>query len=97
MPIRSNPWPAGTPCWVDLGAPDVRASTAFYGAVLGWTFFDSGEEFGQLADRVKQQNILGKESVVGRLALAVKFERAASQQTLHFREALRVSRRQDHR
>ena len=46
MPTRSEPWPPGTPCWVDLGAPDVAASTAFYGAVLGWSFFDSGEEFG---------------------------------------------------
>ena len=46
MPIRSDPWPAGTPCWVDLAAADVAASTAFYGAVLGWSFLDSGEEFG---------------------------------------------------
>ncbi len=46
MPIRSEPWPQGTPCWVDLGAPDVAASTAFYGAVLGWSFVDSGEEYG---------------------------------------------------
>ena len=46
MPTRSEPWPAGTPCWVDLGAPDVPASTAVYGAVLGWSVFDSGEEFG---------------------------------------------------
>lgn len=46
MPTRSEPWPAGTPCWVDLGAPDVAASTAFYGSVMGWSFFDSGAEFG---------------------------------------------------
>ena len=46
MPDRSDQWPAGTPCWVDLGAPDVAASMAFYGAVLGWTFVDTGEEFG---------------------------------------------------
>jgi predicted enzyme related to lactoylglutathione lyase len=46
MPTRSDPWPAGTPCWVDLGTNDVAASTAFYGAVLDWSFFDSGEEFG---------------------------------------------------
>lgn len=26
----------GTPCWVDLGTPDIEASAAFYGAVLGW-------------------------------------------------------------
>jgi uncharacterized protein len=43
---RSTPWPAGTPCWVDIAVPDVTAATAFYGAVLGWSFVDSGEEFG---------------------------------------------------
>jgi predicted enzyme related to lactoylglutathione lyase len=26
----------GTPCWVELGTPDVEASAAFYGAVFGW-------------------------------------------------------------
>jgi len=46
MPTRSDPWPAGTPCWVDLAVPDVAASVAFYRAVFGWTFVDSGEEFG---------------------------------------------------
>ncbi len=46
MPTRSTPWPAGTPCWVDLGAPDLAAATAFYGRVLGWTFADMGEEYG---------------------------------------------------
>lgn len=28
----------GSPCWLDLGAPDTRRAAAFYGAVLGWTF-----------------------------------------------------------
>lgn len=46
MPVRSQPWPQGTPCWVDLASSDVAASTAFYGAVLGWSFFDSGAEYG---------------------------------------------------
>ncbi len=46
MPIRSEPWPQGTPCWVDLGAPDVEASTTFYGAVLGWSCEDTGADFG---------------------------------------------------
>ncbi len=46
MPIRSQPWPQGTPCWVDLAAADVAASTAFYGSVMGWSFVDSGEEYG---------------------------------------------------
>jgi uncharacterized protein len=27
---------AGTPCWVDLGTPDVEAAAKFYGDVLGW-------------------------------------------------------------
>lgn len=46
MPTRSEPWPNGTPCWVDLAAPDVGAAVAFYRAVLGWTAVDSGAEFG---------------------------------------------------
>ncbi|UQX00007.1 VOC family protein [Streptomyces sp. RerS4] len=28
----------GSPCWLDLGTPDVRAAAAFYGAVLGWDY-----------------------------------------------------------
>lgn len=28
----------GSPCWLDLGAPDVGAAAAFYGAVLGWEY-----------------------------------------------------------
>ncbi|WP_052848209.1 VOC family protein [Streptomyces avicenniae] len=27
----------GSPCWIDLGTPDMEAATAFYGAVFGWT------------------------------------------------------------
>jgi predicted enzyme related to lactoylglutathione lyase len=26
----------GTPCWVDLGSPDLDASIEFYGALFGW-------------------------------------------------------------
>jgi uncharacterized protein len=33
----------GVPCWLDLGAPDVRATASFYGAVLGWDFESMGE------------------------------------------------------
>jgi predicted enzyme related to lactoylglutathione lyase len=46
MPTRSTPWPAGTPCWVDIAVPDVAAATAFYGPVLGWSFVDTGEQYG---------------------------------------------------
>ncbi|MFC9819819.1 VOC family protein [Streptomyces erythrochromogenes] len=34
---------AGAPCWIDLGAPDVPAAAAFYGAVLGWDYESMGE------------------------------------------------------
>ncbi|MFG2133905.1 VOC family protein [Streptomyces sp. NPDC048751] len=33
----------GTPCWLDLGAPDVQAAAAFYAAVLGWEYESMGE------------------------------------------------------
>ncbi len=46
MPTRTDPWPAGTPCWVDLSVPDLAAAKEFYGAVFGWSFFDSGPEYG---------------------------------------------------
>ena len=46
MSVRETPWPAGTPCWVDIAVPDVPAATDFYGAVLGWTFVDTGEQYG---------------------------------------------------
>jgi predicted enzyme related to lactoylglutathione lyase len=37
-PRRTTPWPAGTPCWIDLVTPDLDGARAFYGAVLGWQF-----------------------------------------------------------
>ncbi|MGJ7441298.1 VOC family protein [Aquipuribacter sp. MA13-6] len=37
MTTRTEPWPAGTPCWVDYGAVDVDAAVGFYSEVLGWT------------------------------------------------------------
>jgi uncharacterized protein len=46
MPTRDTAWPAGTPCWVDLAAPDLPAALAFYGPVLGWGFTDTGEQYG---------------------------------------------------
>ena len=27
----------GTPCWVDLGTPDIEASAQFYGSLFGWS------------------------------------------------------------
>jgi len=49
MSIRTSRWPAGVPCWVDLTVPDVAAAKAFYGAVLGWSYQDTEEEYGGYA------------------------------------------------
>ncbi|MCX6464084.1 MAG: VOC family protein [Pseudonocardiales bacterium] len=46
MPVRTTPWPAGTPCWADAAVPDVPAAVAFYRALFGWDFVDLGPEFG---------------------------------------------------
>jgi uncharacterized protein len=46
MPTRDTPWPAGTPCWVDLSSPDLPRAVEFYGSVLGWRLVDKGAEFG---------------------------------------------------
>ncbi|WP_336922537.1 VOC family protein [Aquipuribacter sp. SD81] len=46
MTTRTEPWPAGTPCWVDYGATDVEAATGFYTEVLGWAATASGPEHG---------------------------------------------------
>jgi hypothetical protein len=35
MSERSDYAP-GTPCWVDLGSPDLDASIEFYGSLFGW-------------------------------------------------------------
>jgi hypothetical protein len=36
----------GSPCWLDLGAPDVPAAAAFYGSVFGWELQSYGPEPG---------------------------------------------------
>ncbi len=46
MPTRSTPWPDGTPCWVDIGVPDIGAAREFYGTLLGWEYTGGDPEFG---------------------------------------------------
>lgn len=36
MSVRSEPWPSGTPCWVDLASSDPAAAAAYYHDLLGW-------------------------------------------------------------
>lgn len=36
MTTRTDPWPPGTPCWLDLVVDDVGAAQGFYQDLLGW-------------------------------------------------------------
>jgi predicted enzyme related to lactoylglutathione lyase len=36
MVTRDTAWPAGTPCWVDLGVDDVTRAGTFYSRLFGW-------------------------------------------------------------
>ncbi len=36
MVIRDTAWPAGTPCWIDLGVGDIARASAFYARLFGW-------------------------------------------------------------
>jgi predicted enzyme related to lactoylglutathione lyase len=49
MPTRDTPWPTGTPCWVDLGTPDLDAARSFYSSLLGWTYSGGEPEYGGYA------------------------------------------------
>lgn len=46
MVTRDTAWPAGTPCWVDLGAPNIAKAKAFYGGLFGWEVQDGAPEAG---------------------------------------------------
>ena len=49
MVTRDTPWPAGTPCWVDLAVDDVGAATTFYGGLFGWDIQAGPPEVGGYA------------------------------------------------
>lgn len=36
MPVRTEAWPEGTPCWIDLMVDDVDAAVSFYSSLFGW-------------------------------------------------------------
>ncbi|MFP5334138.1 MAG: VOC family protein [Actinomycetes bacterium] len=46
MTTRDEPWPAGTPAWVELTVPDRRRAMEFYGGLLGWSFEEGPPETG---------------------------------------------------
>jgi uncharacterized protein len=60
MPTRDTTWPTGTPCWVDLGAPDIDAARTFYSSVLGWSYTGGQPEYGgYLTSQVAGQDAAG--------------------------------------
>ncbi len=45
MPVKKEPWPEGTPAWVDVMVPDVEVAKTFYSGLFGWEFDQTSEEF----------------------------------------------------
>jgi len=45
MPSRDLA-PLGAPCWIELFSSDTDRAKRFYDALFGWTFADTGPEFG---------------------------------------------------
>jgi len=46
MVTREAAWPAGTPCWVDLGVGDITRARAFYSGLFGWEIQEGPPEAG---------------------------------------------------
>ena len=46
MAIRDEPWPQGTPCWIDCQVDDLAGAREFYSALFGWQVVDSPPEAG---------------------------------------------------
>jgi uncharacterized protein len=46
MVTRDTPWPAGTPCWVDVSVDDVAQAIDFYRGLFGWDIEVGGAEAG---------------------------------------------------
>ncbi|HUA42227.1 MAG TPA: VOC family protein [Streptosporangiaceae bacterium] len=46
MVTRDTAWPAGTPCWIDIGVADMPKAKAFYSVLFGWQIIDGPPEAG---------------------------------------------------
>jgi len=46
LATRDNPWPDGSPCWIELGAPDIQRAIGFYFSQFGWDIQQGGPEIG---------------------------------------------------
>lgn len=59
MSTRTERWPEGTPCWVDLTTTDQVGAVAFYGALFGWQVQDTGEDFGHYGMAMLHGRLVG--------------------------------------
>lgn len=46
MPVRDEPWPPGTPCWVHAEVEDPPAARDVYTRLFGWEIYEGPEEMG---------------------------------------------------
>jgi uncharacterized protein len=46
MVRRDTPWPTGTPCWIDIGVPDLPKARTFYSGLFGWSIPEGPPEAG---------------------------------------------------
>ena len=60
MTIRTTKRTPGEPTWIDLATPDLDGAKAFYSAVFGWDYMDTGPDFGHYQMALAQgQNAAG--------------------------------------
>ncbi|GAA2578996.1 VOC family protein [Dactylosporangium fulvum] len=57
MVVRSG-YIDGEPCWADVVAPDLPAAQHFYAALFGWTYVDTGADFGNYVMCCKDDRIV---------------------------------------
>lgn len=53
----------GSPCWIDLGTPDVKATADFYQAVMGWDFkpyAEAPQDYGVFSTGERMVGAVGK-------------------------------------
>lgn len=57
----------GSPCWIDLGSPDIPATATFYGTVFGWTFhpMEGADGYGFLHQDGRRIGAVGRHTEKG--------------------------------
>lgn len=57
MPVRDSV-PAGAPIWIDLSSSDQQRSQDFYSQVFGWTYQDTGPDYGNYVNFSKNGTLI---------------------------------------